>query len=72
MEGIYAMKTNKVLPLSLAGSLVITVCAAHCREPLHTELPQHQETPTLTMFVSSTATFTSYRPFSFFDFNQYT
>ena len=66
------MKSNKVLPLSLAGSLVITTCAAHCREPLHAELPQYQEAPTLTMFVSSTATLTTYRPFSFFDFDQYT
>jgi len=66
------MNTNKVLPLSLAGSLVITTWAAQCREPLHTELPQYQEAPPLTMFVSSTATFTTYRPFSFFDFEQYT
>jgi len=66
------MKTSKVLPLSLAGSLVFTAWAAHCREPLHTELSQYQEAPRLTMFVSSTATFTTYRPFSFFDFEQYT
>jgi len=66
------MKANKALPLSLAGSVVITTWAAHCREPLHTELPQNREAPTLTMFVSSTATLTTYRPFSFFDFDQYT
>jgi hypothetical protein len=73
VEGIDAMKTNKILPLSIVGSLVITTLAADCREPLHTELRQHQEAPTLTMFVNSTATFTSYRPFSFYDgFDQFT
>jgi hypothetical protein len=47
MERINAMKANKVLPLSLAGSLVITTWAAHCREPLHTE--QYQNLPQLTV-----------------------
>jgi len=66
------MKSNKVLPLSLAGSVVFAAWATHCRKQLHIELSQYQESSRLTYAVSSTATFTHYNPFSFADFDQYT
>jgi hypothetical protein len=65
------MNAKVYCALLLAGSMVATECAG-LDGKAHVELPQYQEPPTLTMFVSSTATFTSYRPFSFFDFEQYT
>ena len=68
---IYRMNAKVFCALFLAGSIGAAECVGHDGKA-HIELPQYQEAPTLTMFVNSTATFTSYRPFSFFDFEQYT
>ncbi len=65
------MNAKVYFACALAVSVAVTECVG-LDGKAHVELQEHEDVPTLTMFVSSTATFTTYRPFSFFDFEQYT